>query len=112
MLFSGGVERICQTSRPVLSSGRAALTQTIQTLDQEITAKLTERLQDGRRGPWFLTSDAATNRGDPLISVDAMNAAGERWHVKLVCCGAEQQDAGRIKAWIDCCLNFAFTNAF
>lgn len=76
----------------------------IESLDREITQKLTQRLQDARHGPWMLTCDGATNRGDPLISVDAMNGAGECWHVKLVDCGALQQDATRIKVGIFVCV--------
>ena len=69
------------------------LSRRIEVLDAEITEKLTQRLQNATYGPWLLTCDAATNRADPLVSVDAMNGAGECWHLKL-CDAAEAAQSG------------------
>ena len=74
-------------------AGWMTLARRIEQLDAEITGKLTQRLQNATYGPWLLTCDAATNRGDPLVSVDAMNGAGECWHIRL-CDSAEASQSG------------------
>ena len=81
--------------------GRQTLTRRIQELDAELTEKMTQRLRDPRHGPWLLTCDAATNRGDPLVSVDAMNGAGECWHINLCHSGEASQTAAFLKdSWL------------
>ena len=82
------------------------LARRIEQLDAEITAKLTERLQNATHGPWMLTCDAATNRTDPLVSVDCMNGAGECWHMKLCHAGEEAQNGAFLKenAWALLCV--------
>ena len=73
--------------------GKGRIWNLIKELDETITASLDGVLADVAKGPWFLTSDGATSKGEGLLSVDCRNARGECYHLTLVNGEWRKQDA-------------------
>ena len=69
----------------------------IKELDEAITARLDELLRDAGEGPWFLTSDGATSKGEGLLTVDCRNAHGECYYLTLVNGDWRKQDAAFLR---------------
>ena len=74
---------------------RQALERTASELSQEITTALREKLQ--RDGPWFLSADGATSKGQSLLTIDVANASDECFHLALVDGGHSRLDATWLK---------------
>ena len=74
---------------------RQALERTASELSQEITTALREKLR--LDGPWFLTADGATSKGQSLLTIDCANASDECFHLALVDGGYSRLDATWLK---------------
>ena len=56
----------------------------ITALNRDIKEAAAKVLADPRHGPWFVVSDGATNKGDALQTVDALNADDQYVHLGIV----------------------------
>ena len=71
----------------------------MEALCVEMSGQIDQALQEKleRDGPWFLTADGATSKGQSLITVDIMNCNDECYHLALVDGGHQKLDAAWMK---------------